>query len=65
MSHMKMPNKGPKIEPRGTLGNISLHKLYLAFTFTLCFLFERELFTNFKAFLSKPYVCILFMERNF
>ena len=52
-------NRGPKIEPCGTPNNISLHDLYLLFILTLCFLFERQLFTNFKAFLSMPYASSL------
>ena len=34
-------NKGPKSDPCGTPNNIPPHELYLSFTFTLCFLFDR------------------------
>ena len=30
-------NRGPKIDPSGTPNNISLHKLYLSFIYTLFF----------------------------
>ena len=35
-----LKNKGPKIDPCGTQNHISLHELYLSFTFSLVFLFE-------------------------
>ena len=48
-------NRGPKIDPSGTPNNISLHKLYLSFIYTLFFLFGRYLWVNFKELSSKPY----------
>ena len=48
-------NRGSKIEPCGIPNSISCHKLYELFTHTPCFLFDKQLWINFKVDKVKPY----------
>ena len=57
-------NKGPAINPCGTLNNISLQELCLPFILTPHFVFGRSLCINFKDFLSKPYASSLAIKAH-
>ena len=49
-------NSELKIDPWGTLNNISSYDLYEVFIFTLCFLQDRKLCVNFDADKLNPYI---------
>ena len=50
-----LDKRGPKIERSGTPDSMSFYKLYELCTRTLCFLFDKQLWINFKACKVKPY----------